>query len=65
MISLLADSIRGNYYAVQESKYFSFILNCTPDPSHTEQMSLTIRFVQMEPEIAIKEHFTLFLPVTV
>ena len=41
-----------------------WILDCTPDESHQEQFSLTIRHVK-SPEIpvAIQEHFITFLPV--
>jgi len=38
--------------------YFSIIADCTPDVSRTEQLSLTIRFVDISGvEVKIKEHF--------
>lgn len=49
---------------IRDAKYYSIILDCTPDTSHQEQMSLVIRFVSMDPEVQIEERFLQFIPVT-
>ncbi|XP_024120007.1 zinc finger MYM-type protein 1 isoform X3 [Oryzias melastigma] len=46
---------------ISKSKYFSIILDCTPDLSHREQISLIIRIVALEGTPQIKEHFVGFL----
>lgn len=45
--------------------YYSIILNCTPDISYTEQMTMVVRFVQINvnAEASIKEHCLGFVPV--
>jgi len=42
---------------IRQSKFFSIILDCTPDISHTEQLSVVIRIVSLAKEPHIKEHF--------
>lgn len=46
---------------IKQSKYFSIILDCTPDLSHREQLSVVIRLVSVEDTPQIKEHFMGFL----
>ena len=48
--------------SVRKSKYFSIILDFTPDISHMKQLSITLRFHDVE-DIEIKEHFVSFKSV--
>jgi len=65
VIYLLAASIRSEIIRkIMESKYFSVILDCTPDISHQEQMSLIIRYVDTSSDsICIEESFLGFLDI--
>lgn len=42
---------------IKLAKFFSIILDCTSDVSHTEQLSVVIRIVSLKEEPHIKEHF--------
>lgn len=47
---------------IKQAKYFSVILDCTPDISHTEQLSVVICVVSLtEEKPCIKEHLMFFL----
>ncbi|KAI7800882.1 transposase [Triplophysa rosa] len=54
IISALVDDIK-------QAKFFSVILDCTPDISHTEQLSVVIGVVSLMEKPHIREHFIGFL----
>ena len=68
ILHLLGTAIKNNILDhVRESKYFSIILDSTPDVSHTEQITIILRFVYLNNSsktVQIHEHFVGFCPIT-
>nr|XP_008169192.1 zinc finger MYM-type protein 1-like [Chrysemys picta bellii] len=66
LIQLVASNIQeANIAQLKKAKYYSVILDCTPDVSHEEQMSVVLRFVECngEDSVNIREAFVGFLNV--
>ncbi|KAK2708755.1 hypothetical protein QYM36_014381, partial [Artemia franciscana] len=66
MIKLLAVAMHAEIISlVHAAKYYSIILDWTPEVSYTEQMTVIVRFVAiMETTSEIQEHFLGFIPLT-
>lgn len=65
IICALASNVRKTIInKIKRAKYYSLILDCTPDISHLEQMSVIIRIVDRQDEnVEIVEHFINFIVV--
>ncbi|XP_026466486.1 uncharacterized protein LOC113370042, partial [Ctenocephalides felis] len=65
-LEILSKAIRDKILlSLRKSKYYSIILDCTPDASKTEQMIIIVRFVSFENEVVkIRENFLGFVDIT-
>lgn len=67
IISILGTELQNSILSLcKQNKYFSIILDCTPDISHVEQISVSIRFVHfnvISKLLEIREHFLVFCPI--
>ncbi|GJQ88649.1 hypothetical protein Trydic_g17339 [Trypoxylus dichotomus] len=74
LIKMLSEKVKEEIVSdIKAAKYFSVLLDCTPDLSHQEQLSLVIRFVKTENNVSatknksggvtVEEYFLEFLDV--
>ncbi|CAG9791365.1 unnamed protein product [Diatraea saccharalis] len=50
LITLIAEKIRTTIISLlKQCKYYSVILDCTPDISHQEQLTVIVRFIYLNP----------------
>ena len=59
LICIMAGKVLENISTrLKFAKYYSLILNCTPDISHSEKMSFTLRFVDIvDCQVTVQEDF--------
>lgn len=48
---------------MQEAKYYSIVLDCTPDAIYKEQMSVVLHSVALKPKPEVKEYFLGYLVI--
>ncbi|XP_065653026.1 uncharacterized protein LOC136080337 [Hydra vulgaris] len=74
LIQLLCEKVKSKIVAnIKADKYFSVMLDCTPDLSHKKQLSLVIQFLKIDMNasslesenegVSIKKNFLKFLDV--
>lgn len=66
IIDILATKIMNSILNdLSQASYYSIVVDCTPDVSHVEQMTLVIRFVKCHSgeRAEIKEHFLGFISI--
>jgi len=50
-IKLIGDDIRNSILnEIKEAKFFAILLDCTPDVSHQEQISVCLRYVSLKKQ---------------
>ncbi|KAK4881208.1 hypothetical protein RN001_004527 [Aquatica leii] len=62
VINLIGENIKSKILEIsKKAKYYSILLDCIPDSSHQEQISVCIRFINLKSTgISIEERFLLF-----
>ncbi|GBN03600.1 Zinc finger MYM-type protein 1 [Araneus ventricosus] len=70
LINIMGQAVQQEIVSrIKAAKYFSVILDCTPDVSHQEQMSLIIRYVadgvNSKAPAGIHEHYIQFIVVEI
>ncbi|XP_065654874.1 uncharacterized protein LOC136081484 [Hydra vulgaris] len=71
IIQILSKAVKEKIVVdLKASKYYSIIVDCTPDISHTEQMTIILCFVSILPTpdekesyVDIREHFSSFIDI--
>ncbi|XP_065645605.1 uncharacterized protein LOC136076068 [Hydra vulgaris] len=71
IIQILSKAVKEKIVVdLKASKYYSIIVDCTPDISHTEQRTIILRFVSILPTpdekesyVNIREHFLGFFKI--
>ncbi|XP_076937636.1 uncharacterized protein LOC143605379 [Bidens hawaiensis] len=65
LIFMLAQEIKKEIIMqIKEAKYYSIILDCTPDSSHQEQMTIIVRYLKFSSNsVTVEESFLGFLDV--
>lgn len=59
----MSEKVKSNILIIiKDVKYYSIILDCTPDCSHRNQMSIILRFVSTNTSY-VHEHFISFIEV--
>ena len=72
IIQILSKAVKEKIVVdLKASKYYSIIVDCTPDISHTEQMTIILRFVsklptpdEKESYVDTREHLLSFIDIT-
>ena len=61
-IDLMGEKIKNTIISeIKEAKYFSIILDSTPDISHMDQLTFIVRYINRNGDI--QERFLSFLPI--
>ncbi|KAL2095567.1 hypothetical protein ACEWY4_007715 [Coilia grayii] len=63
-IGVLAEAVLEKIVQkVKTAGYYSIMMDCTPDVSHKEQLSLVLRYVTTEQKVEVHESFLEFIDV--